>query len=107
MCDRSLVLGAQLTTTRALPLRPLPPADDSEASDGEAAHGQDYRQQFDVLGALEAFRTGLKLRLGYWPALVYNDPSLRETDWQGSFVASSSDSTEFAALMHCLIDMTT
>ena len=54
--------------------------------------------------ALEPFHRELRLRLGYWPALVYNDPDYKTTDWQRHFEANSGN-TEFATLVHCLLEV--
>jgi hypothetical protein len=85
VCDRLLVLGAQLT-----PARGARAADAEEVEEGENGF---------------TFHHGLQLRLGYWPSLVHNDPDIRRTDWQNKFEDSSRDRSEFAALVHCLFDV--
>ena len=84
----SLVLGAQFSCTEPLP--------DELLSGGEL-------QACDA-SMLEAYRCGLKLRLGYWPTTSFNDPQRATIDWQGTFEASSSDKVGFATFVHCLLD---
>jgi hypothetical protein len=86
VADRSFVLGAQL-----IPTASLPEVESTEVGGYDAS-------------ALEQFLTGLRLRLGYWPALFYNDPDNKTTDWQRHFVANSGN-TEFATLVHCLLEV--
>ena len=87
VADRSFVLGAQITTTARVPI-----VEDGTAGEYDASH-------------LEPFYEGLKLRLGYWPALVFNDPALKTTDWQQSFEESSGDNSDLASLVHCLLEV--
>ena len=88
--NTSLVLGAQFTCTGVLP----------EAAEEDGTP----RDINDPSSFLEAFHTGLKLRLGYWPTTSFNDPNRSKVDWQGRFEASSSDKVGFATFAHCLLD---
>ena len=96
--NTSLVLGAQLTCTESLP--DVEQLDDFLLEDGDPGS---VDNAYDAR-LLEAFRSGLSLRLGYWPTTSFNDPERERIDWQGKFEASSSDKVGFATFMHCLLD---
>lgn len=95
--NTSLVLGAQLACTGSLP-------DETQLAEylqeGRQVDGCD---SYDA-STLEAFRSGLRLRLGYWPTTSFNDPERERIDWQSRFEASSSDKNGFATFVHCLLD---
>jgi len=91
--NTSLVLGAQFTCTGTLP----------ESLDEYLYAGEGGEVRCEPR-ALDAYRDGLKLRLGYWPTTSYDDPNRERIDWQGKFESSSRDKVGFATFAHCLLD---
>ena len=105
IANASIVLGAQFFNPDDVAV-----ADTTTPAAAETRSGGDGRWaplagEYCV-DELERFYSGLRLRLGYWPATnPWTAPDgWKPSDWQARFEESSDDRIGFATFVHCLLD---
>ena len=110
VANQSIVLGAQFMPTTPFPrahemVVPAAQGGEDEGGAEEEEYGEEEGETFLVWNVerLESLLRGLRLRLGYWPATAFNDPSASSINWQRKFEQSSDDRNGFATFVHCLL----